>query len=256
MCAARLYAFALLRQVLLFSDTYDNIMYAWNEENGVRIWRFPSGRQARLADAHGPLLEPGTNGLLNANGLLLACSHGVRGVTKMTAAGTTDASFGGQAGQASTILALAPNGLPFNSPNDLTLRADGTLYFTDPSYGLKRVWGPAKPEDSPGRQQSSNCVYFAPQATLLAQPAAHTLTCEMAHPNGIGLTASGNILVVGDSSRKQSYWNVRVFVLLCLCSSACTFQSHPWPGIADVSTGLQWQRCVKHAVRKRGSDHQ
>ena len=74
-----------------------------------------------------PVADSGTNGLaLDVDGSLLGCSHKVQGIVRVNPA----------AGTVSTLLNTDSNGKHFNSPNDLTVRSDGTIYFTDPDYQL------------------------------------------------------------------------------------------------------------------------
>jgi gluconolactonase len=204
-------------------------MYAWDEVNGLRPWRFPSGVQTY---AGGPLLEPGTNGLLfhGKSGKLLSCDHGRRQISVFSSGGTSAAPFGGNNAVVSTLVNTTERGLRFNSPNDLAFDPKGTLYFTDPSYGLKRTWGPAVPEDSPGRDLSSNCVYavVGAEAALLSPHSrpvtalhADVITCSINRPNGIGVSPDGSTLYVGDSSRLQSYWRVCVCARIPVVLNSC-----------------------------------
>jgi sugar lactone lactonase YvrE len=69
--------------------------------------------------------QPGSNGLaFSPDGLLTICQHGNRRVIRVNPHGDT------------TVLADAFGGRRLNSPNDLVYRSDGTLYFTDPPFGL------------------------------------------------------------------------------------------------------------------------
>jgi gluconolactonase len=74
-----------------------------------------------------PVTDSGTNGLaLDVDGSLLGCSHKVQGIVRINPT----------AGTVSTLFNTDSNGKHFNSPNDLTVRSDGTIYFTDPDYQL------------------------------------------------------------------------------------------------------------------------
>ena len=223
------------------------MIYAWDEVSGLNIWRFPAGRQsdqppsnltstgAIIANA-GPLLEPGTNGLLyhSESHTLLACNHGFRAVTALHAKHTTSGAFGGNTAQYRVLQAVKYGEKKLNSPNDLSLALDGTLFVTDPSYGLKRVWSNVKPEQSPGRERDANCVYALHGVSALltsagdvgaAKLSKSTVTCAIERPNGIAVFPSQTVevagttrVLVGDSSRDQSYWVVsHLFLLLFLC---------------------------------------
>lgn len=94
---------------LLFTDIPANRIYRLNPPRTIDVFREDSG---------------GANGLgTDADGNLLACEHGNRRVSVT---------------RGSTVSSLAERymGMRFDSPNDLTVRADGTVYFTDPPYGL------------------------------------------------------------------------------------------------------------------------
>jgi gluconolactonase len=100
---------------LLFSDILGNRIYRWSPRGGVSVWREPSGM---------------SNGLtFDAEGRLCACEHGNRRVSRTEADGTV------------VTLADRFEGKRLNSPNDLVFRSDGTLYFTDPPYGLTPPYG-------------------------------------------------------------------------------------------------------------------
>jgi gluconolactonase len=72
------------------------------------------------------MADSGTNGAaVDASGVVYACSHKVQGIVKLDLAGAT-----------LTTLVDTYNGKHFNSPNDLVIRSDGTIYFTDPDYQL------------------------------------------------------------------------------------------------------------------------
>jgi gluconolactonase len=72
------------------------------------------------------LADSGTNGMaVDSSGVAYACSHQVQGIVKLDYAGAT-----------LTTLVSTYNGKHFNSPNDLVIRSDGTIYFTDPDYQL------------------------------------------------------------------------------------------------------------------------
>ena len=95
---------------LLFSDIAADTIYQLKLPSTVTVFRTPSH---------------GANGLgFDLSGRLLAAEHQSRSVTRTEADGTV------------VPLATAWDGQPFNSPNDLVVRADGTIYFTDPTYGL------------------------------------------------------------------------------------------------------------------------
>jgi gluconolactonase len=80
----------------------------------------------------------------------------------------------------------------FNSPNDLVYGKDGSLYFTDPPYGLTKTF------DDPGREIGWNGVY-----RLGADGKLTVLVKDLKAPNGIGLSPDGKTLYVGQSNPDQ-----------------------------------------------------
>src|SRR5215468_1745121 len=111
---------------LLFSDPNNNLIYRWSEEDGVSVYRTHSGYSGMDIGDYG---QPGSNGLtLDAEGRLTINEHGNRRVTRLEKNGQL------------TVLADGYDGKRLNSPNDLVYRSDGTLYFTDPPFGLPKFF--------------------------------------------------------------------------------------------------------------------
>ncbi len=95
---------------LVFSDIPSEAHMQWTAADGV----------TKLRDVEA------TNGnLLDLDGNLLSCQHGGRNVVRWQADGTPK------------VLGDSWDGKKFHSPNDLAVRSDGSIWFTDPSYGLK-----------------------------------------------------------------------------------------------------------------------
>ena len=107
---------------LLFSDPNANTIYRWSPEGSISVFRTKSGYTGfDIGRYH----QPGSNGLtLDPGGLLTINEHGNRRVTRLERTGKI------------TVLAERYDGKRLNSPNDLVYRSDGTLYFTDPPFGL------------------------------------------------------------------------------------------------------------------------
>ena len=166
---------------LLFADIPRNAVYRWRDDGqGESVLIRPSGYTG-IADYSS---EPGSNGMaLDAEGRLLSCEHGDRRVSRMTADG------------GKLTLADRFEGRRLNSPNDLCVADDGSVYFTDPPYGLP---GQA---DSDLRELDFCGVYrIAPDGEL------SLLTKEMSRPNGIGLSPDGKTLYVANSDPKAAVW--------------------------------------------------
>jgi gluconolactonase len=96
---------------VVWSDIPNNRMLRWDEASGaVSTFRAPSDF------ANGNTLDP--------QGRLVTCEHGTRRVTRTEADGSI------------TVLADRYDGKRLNSPNDVVVRSDGSVWFTDPSYGI------------------------------------------------------------------------------------------------------------------------
>ncbi|HMD03260.1 MAG TPA: SMP-30/gluconolactonase/LRE family protein, partial [Candidatus Baltobacteraceae bacterium] len=118
---------------LLFSDPNANMIYRWSPGDGqISIYRAKSG----YAEPDiGQYVQPGSNGLtLDSKGRLTIDEMGRRRVTRIEPNGNV------------TVLADNYKGKRFNSPNDLVYRSDGALYFTDPPFGLPKVFDDPRKE--------------------------------------------------------------------------------------------------------------
>jgi gluconolactonase len=163
---------------LLFSDPNANTIYRWSPEGSVSVFRTKSGYSGfDIGRYH----QPGSNGLtLDREGVLTINEHGNRRVTRLERTGKI------------TVIADRYQGKRLNSPNDLVYRSDGTLYFTDPPFGLPKVF------DDPAKELPFSGVYMVKdgRVTLLTQ--------ELSGPNGIAFSADEKYLYVGnwDLARK------------------------------------------------------
>ncbi len=166
---------------LLFSDIPRNQIVSWNAQEGIRIFREPSGYTGTEKFTGS---EPGTNGLtLDSQGKLVMCCHGDRAIRRLESDGTL------------TTLASRYDGKRFNSPNDLVYHSNGNLYFTDPPYGL--------PGGLEGPQaELSFCGVYC----LSPDGKVSLLTKEMTRPNGIGLSPDEKTLYVAQSDPSAALW--------------------------------------------------
>ena len=152
---------------LLFSDIPANRIYRLAADGRVTTFREPSGN---------------SNGLTrDKEGRLIACEHGNRRVTRTEADGSV------------VVLAQNFRGKRLNSPNDVIVKSDGAIYFTDPSYGIK----------SEEQEQPVQGVYrLSPDGdefTLVAD--------DFARPNGLAFSPDEKKLYIDDSERRH----IRVF---------------------------------------------
>ncbi|MDZ7638359.1 MAG: SMP-30/gluconolactonase/LRE family protein [Bryobacterales bacterium] len=165
---------------LLFSDIPRNSIYKWQEGKGISLWMKPSGYTG-VAN-YGA--EPGSNGLtLDADGRLTLCEHGDRRIARLE-------KNGGK-----RTLVDNYQGKRLNSPNDLVHKSDGTLYFTDPIYGLP------KRENDPARELDFCGVY-----RLARNGELTLLTKEMSRPNGIAFSPDEKTLYVSNSDSARAVW--------------------------------------------------
>ena len=161
---------------MLFSDVPQNIAYRWKEGmTSAEVFLKPSG----LLNPTPGFREQGSNGLaLDLKGKLLLCQHGERQVARYE-----NGKF--------TALATRFDGKRFNSPNDLALRRNGDIYFTDPSYGLE------KGNDSPLKELPFNGVF-----RLTPDGKVTLLTKSINFPNGIAFSPDEKVLYVAVSDGK------------------------------------------------------
>jgi gluconolactonase len=166
---------------LLFTDIPNNVVYAWSERHGVRVFLHPSGYSGAEPFAGA---EPGANGLaFDARGRLLLCQHGDRRVARLDPDGHL------------ATVADRFEGRRLNSPNDLFVAAGGDLYFTDPPFGLPRQF------DDPGRELGFTGVYRVGGDGRLT-----LLTRDVTAPNGIALSPSGRTLYVSNADPANPTW--------------------------------------------------
>ncbi len=165
---------------VLFSDIPKNMIWKWSAKDGLKEHIKPSGYtgQEKFAGK-----EPGSNGLaLDKDGKLILCQHGDRRVSRWV-----DGKF--------VTLVDKYDGKRLNSPNDLTIKKNGDIYFTDPPYGL-----PEQMKDK-GKELDFQGVYrLTPKGELTL------LTKEMTRPNGIALSPDEKTLYVANSDPDLAIW--------------------------------------------------
>ncbi len=164
---------------LLFTDVPGNRMHVWDKAKGVQVYMEPSGYTGVMEFGVGQ----GANGLtFDAKGQLVMCEHGDRRVSVLT-------KFGGK-----MTIADRCDGKRFNSPNDLVITSDGSIYFTDPPYGLKGR------EESPDYQSGFNGVYrILPNGDVTAE------VKNLKRPNGIAASVDEKTIYVGHSHGEEPY---------------------------------------------------
>jgi gluconolactonase len=167
---------------LLFSDIPKNSVMRWKEGEGegISVYLSPSGFTGRLPYS----AEPGSNGLVfDSQGRLCSCEHGDRRVSRLE-------KNGGK-----RTLVDNYEGKRLNSPNDLTFKSNGDLYFTDPPYGLP------KQADDPMREMDFCGVYRYSKDGKVT-----LLTKELTRPNGIAFSPDEKTLYVANSDPDIAIW--------------------------------------------------
>jgi gluconolactonase len=180
---------------LLFADIPSNSIRKWTPGGGVSIFMQPSGYQG-TAPYGGP--EPGSNGMtLDRQGRLTVAGHAQRNVWRLESLDPH--------GQI-TILADTYEGKRLNSPNDLVYKSDGSLYFTDPPYGLR-----TQKDNDPDKQLQVNGVYRLAKALDQKPGEAPTrdqlqlVATGLTRPNGLAFSPDEKYLYV-DNSEPQKLW--------------------------------------------------
>ncbi len=165
---------------LLFSDGPANTVFRWSEKNGLAVFLKPSGYTGDEPGAH----PGGANGLaLDRQGSLLLCQHGDRRVARLDAGGKF------------VTLADRFEGKRFNSPNDLAVRSNGDVYFTDPPYGLPK-----------GLSDPACELHFAGVFRLAVDGKVTLLNRQMTYPNGIAFSPDEKTLYVAQSDPRKPLW--------------------------------------------------
>jgi gluconolactonase len=164
---------------VVFSDVPQNIAYRWKEGmSKAEIFLKPSGMTTPTEGFR----EQGSNGLSrDAKGRLLLCQHGDRRIARYE-----NGKF--------TTLADRFEGKRFSSPNDMAVRKNGDIYFTDPPYGLEKL------NDSPLKEMPFNGVY-----RLAANGEVSALVKDVAWPNGIAFSPDEKALYVAVSDGKKPH---------------------------------------------------
>ena len=185
---------------LYFADIPGNNIRMWTPGAGVSTFLKPSGYKGS-GDYGGP--EPGSNGMtLDTRGRLTVAGHAQRDVYRIESL---------KSGAAVTVLADKYEGKALNSPNDLVYKSDGSLYFTDPPYGLR-----TQKDDDPEKQLKVNGVYRIPHAleqkagTAPASSELQLLITGLTRPNGIAFSPDEKYLYVNNSQPKKIWMRYRV----------------------------------------------
>ena len=164
---------------ILFSDVPNNVIYKWNEKEGLSIFSKSIGYSGKVPN----LKKAGTNGLtIDSEGNLIICMHGDRMIAKMENLNTE---------KWSSIIRSYNNNI-LNSPNALVYDSYGNLFFTDPPYGL------LEGDNDKLKEIPFNGVYkLSPNGDI------ELLIKNLTRPNGISISNDEKILYVANSDNNN-----------------------------------------------------
>jgi gluconolactonase len=152
---------------VLWSDIPNDRMLRWSARDGMTVWR----ERVEFTNGH----------TRDHDGTLLHCSHGLRAVFR------TDVD-----GSRQRIVVDRWQGKRFNAPNDVVVKSDGTIWFTDPPYGL------IIPEEGHGGESEiGDCYVFRHDPRTGATDPVTDLPIE---PNGLAFSPDERVLYVSDTS--------------------------------------------------------
>ncbi|MDH6166726.1 gluconolactonase [Variovorax boronicumulans] len=156
---------------VLWSDIPNNRMLRWHADAGMTVWR----EGVEFTNGH----------VREADGALLHCSHGLRAIVRTR--------FGpGLVPLADEVLVDRYQGRRLNSPNDVVVKRDGSIWFTDPPYGIVSDHEGHKAESELGR----NHVFRFDPAT----GALRSVSDFVEEPNGLAFSPDESVLYVSDTS--------------------------------------------------------
>ncbi|MBR9989719.1 MAG: SMP-30/gluconolactonase/LRE family protein, partial [Gemmatimonadetes bacterium] len=151
---------------LVWSDVPNDRMMRWDEVTGaVSVFRSPS--------------HYSNGNTIDREGRLITCEHGTRRVTRLEHDGRI------------TVLADTFEGKRFNSPNDVVVKSDGTIWFTDPSYGIDSNYEGYRAASEIG---SCNVYRLDPATGSLI-----VVSNDFVQPNGLAFSPDERLLYIADS---------------------------------------------------------
>jgi len=159
--------------VLIFSDIPNNKLIQWTKKDGIAVFR------ANSHNANGNARD--------REGRLVTCEHGSRSLTRTEADGSINTLIDKYDGKA------------LNSPNDLAIKSDSTIWFTDPPYGIDRA----------KKEQAGNFVFrFDPRPLAGPRAPISAVAKDFDMPNGIAFSPDERKLYIADSGKPH---HIRVF---------------------------------------------
>jgi gluconolactonase len=202
---------------LLFSDPNANTIYKYTAADAkLSVFKMNSGYAGKDIAEY---FQPGSNGLtLDPQGRLTINEHGNHRVTRVEKDGRL------------TVLADKYEGKRLNSPNDLVYRSDGTLFFTDPPFGLPKFY------DDPRKELPYSGVFSLKYGKL------KLVSTDLKGPNGIAFSPDENYLYVGNwDPEKKIIMRYEVSIDGSLSNGKVFFDMTKAPG-EDALDGIKLDR--------------
>ena len=203
---------------LIFAEIPSNSIRLWTPGAGVSLFLQPSGYKGSVPYT-GP--EPGSNGMtLDAAGRLTVAGHAQRDVWRLE---------GMSPNAPQTLLADRYQGKRLNSPNDLVYRSDGSLYFTDPTFGL-----PTQAMGDADQEMKVQGVYRIPGAlqqkpgSAPARSELQLLVKDLPEPNGLAFSPDERYLYVNNSLPEMVWMRYRVKPDGSLTDAKVLFDAGPY----------------------------
>lgn len=159
-------AYLAAGRYLVWSDIPNDRMMRWDETDGsVSVFRQPS----HYANGH----------TVDREGRLVSCEHQTRCVTRTEHDGSR------------TVLVDRIGGKRFNSPNDVVVKSDGTVWFSDPTYGIDSDY---EGDAAPSEIGASHVYRYDP-----ASGACTAVTTDFVKPNGLAFSPDEQLLYIADT---------------------------------------------------------
>jgi gluconolactonase len=181
---------------LLFADIPNNRIMKWTPDGRLSVFMQPSGYTGKEPFKG---IEPGSNGMtLDSRGRVTVAGHAARNVWRLE---------GLDKNAQVTVLADRYEGKRLSSPNDLVYRSDGSLYFTDPPYGLE-----TQDDRDPKKELPFNGVFRLRDA--VSHPAGRPpdpkkldlVIKDLTRPNGIAFSPDEKVLYIAVSDPQKKIW--------------------------------------------------
>lgn len=162
----------------------------WFNEHSTLVWSdIPNRRMMRWIEGQGVSVFRSESNFANGNtrdrqGRLVSCEHGGRRVTRTEADGSI------------TVIIDKYGGKKLNSPNDVVVKSDGTIWFTDPNYGIMSDY-----EGYKGEMEQDGCFVYCVSPDT---GDTHIVAQDFVKPNGLAFSEDENILYIADSGRSHN----------------------------------------------------